>query len=160
MVAPTSDDGALLDVGQEGVLLRLVEAVDLVDEEDRAPAARARSASASAITCADLLHARQHGRERHEARAGHAGHERASVVLPVPGGPQRISEWSRPSSSARRSTLPGPMRCSWPTTRPACAGRIRSASGGGRQDAGRRRVEEIHAALYAATPARPRPAEG
>ena len=32
-------DRARLDVGQEGVLLRLVEAVDLVDEEDGALAA-------------------------------------------------------------------------------------------------------------------------
>ena len=31
-------DGAALDVGQEGVLLRLVEAMDLVDEEDGARA--------------------------------------------------------------------------------------------------------------------------
>jgi hypothetical protein len=30
-------DGALLDVGQERVLLGLVEAVDLVHEQDRAP---------------------------------------------------------------------------------------------------------------------------
>ena len=37
------DEVAGLDAGQEGVLLRLVEAVDLVDEEDRA-AARAAAA--------------------------------------------------------------------------------------------------------------------
>ena len=30
------DDGAILDVGEHGVLLRLVEAVDLIDEEDGA----------------------------------------------------------------------------------------------------------------------------
>ena len=35
------DDVAGLDARQEGVLLRLVEAVDLVDEEDRAAAAQA-----------------------------------------------------------------------------------------------------------------------
>ena len=31
-------DGAALDVGKEGILLRLVEAMDLVDEEDGARA--------------------------------------------------------------------------------------------------------------------------
>jgi hypothetical protein len=34
VVAPDQDDRAVLDVGRIGVLLRLVEAVDLVDEED------------------------------------------------------------------------------------------------------------------------------
>jgi hypothetical protein len=33
---PDQDDGAVLDVRKERVLLRLVEAMDLVDEEDRA----------------------------------------------------------------------------------------------------------------------------
>ena len=32
---------------------------------------------------------------------------RASVVLPLPGGPCRIIEWRRPSSIARRSAEPG-----------------------------------------------------
>ena len=44
------DDRALLDVGQEGVLLGAVEAVDLVDEQDRAQAAAPALASASAMT--------------------------------------------------------------------------------------------------------------
>ena len=37
------------------------------------------------------------------------------MVLPVPGGPHRISDGSSFASSARRSSLPGPSRCSWPT---------------------------------------------
>src|SRR5262245_22106511 len=53
----------------------------------------------------------------------------ASVVLPVPGGPQRIIEWSSPRSIAVLSTLPGPKRCSWPTTSSSVRGRMRSASG-------------------------------
>ena len=49
VVAPIERDGPVLDGGQERVLLGLVEAVDLVDEQDGAlPAARRRS-SASAI---------------------------------------------------------------------------------------------------------------
>ena len=39
---------ARLDAGQQRVLLRLVEAVDLVEEEDRAPAGACRAAPAPA----------------------------------------------------------------------------------------------------------------
>src|SRR5690606_10647709 len=46
--------GARLDVREEGVLLRLVEAVDLVAEQDRAPAARAQTRRCLAD---DLAHA-------------------------------------------------------------------------------------------------------
>ena len=54
---------------------------------------------------------------------------RASVVFPVPGGPQRMSEGRAPPSTARRSSRPGPVRCSWPTNSSSVVGRIRSASG-------------------------------
>ena len=54
---------------------------------------------------------------------------RASVVLPTPGGPQRIIECSRPDSKATRSGLPGPSRCCWPITSSSVFGRSRSASG-------------------------------
>jgi acyl carrier protein len=57
---------------------------------------------------------------------------RASVVLPVPGGPQRIIECSRPDSKATRSGLPGPSRCGWPITSSSVFGRSRSASGAAR----------------------------
>ncbi len=40
---------------------------------------------------------------------------RASVVLPLPGGPWRIIECGRPSSIARRSADPGASSRSWPT---------------------------------------------
>ena len=40
---------------------------------------------------------------------------RASVVLPVPGGPYRTIECGRPDSIAVRSAEPAPSRCSWPT---------------------------------------------
>ena len=65
---------------------------------------------------------------------------RASVVLPVPGGPQRISECSWPFSSAWRSGLPGPSTCSWPTNSSSVRGRMRSASG--RKRIVRRRVAQ------------------
>src|SRR3954469_23512667 len=53
----------------------------------------------------------------------------AIVVLPVPGGPQRIMEGILPCSIAVRRMLPLPVRCSWPTRSSSVRGRIRSASG-------------------------------
>ena len=68
----------------------------------------------------------------------------ASVVLPVPGGPQRISELgpagpvaSVPAASWR-SGEPGPSRCCWPTTSSRVRGRIRTASGLRGEAGGRR----------------------
>ena len=72
---PHQHDVALLDIGQEGVLLRLVEAVDLVHEEDGAPPAPGAIGLGLRHHLPDLLHAREHGREGHEARARHLGHE-------------------------------------------------------------------------------------
>ncbi len=54
---------------------------------------------------------------------------RASVVLPDPGGPYRTIENGRPSSIARRSALPSPSTCSWPTSSATVRGRIRAGSG-------------------------------
>ncbi len=54
---------------------------------------------------------------------------RASVVLPVPGGPQRMIDWSRSRSMASRSGLPGARIASCPTTSSSVRGRMRSASG-------------------------------
>ena len=55
-------DGAVLHVGQEPVLLRPVEAVDLVDEEERALAGLAPPLGA-VERLAQVLHAREDGRE-------------------------------------------------------------------------------------------------
>ena len=54
---------------------------------------------------------------------------RASVVLPTPGGPQKIIELTRSSSMSWRSTLPAPSRCVCPTNSSSVRGRIRVASG-------------------------------
>jgi hypothetical protein len=51
------------------------------------------------------------------------------VVLPVPGGPQRIMEGILPFSMAVRRMLPLPARCSCPTSSSRVCGRIRSARG-------------------------------
>ena len=58
----------------------------------------------------------------------------ASVVLPVPGGPQRIAEIGPAApplpSMSRRSGLPGRSTSPWPRTSSMVRGRIRTASGG------------------------------
>ena len=88
VVAPTSDDGPVLDGRQQRVLLRLVEAVDLVEEEDR----RARRSS-GARCCARSITARTSARPAFTADASSkaarafTASSRASVVLPGPGRP-------------------------------------------------------------------------
>ena len=62
--------GAALDVRQERVLLGLVEAVDLVDEEDRALAAEREALRGLGDEAPDLLDAGEHGGERGEVRLG------------------------------------------------------------------------------------------
>jgi len=53
----------------------------------------------------------------------------ASVVLPQPGGPQRIIELNSSRSICVRSGFPGASRCSWPRNSSSVRGRMRSASG-------------------------------
>ena len=54
---------------------------------------------------------------------------KARVVLPEPGGPQRMSERSWSCSIARRRGRPGPSTSSWPRISSSVRGRTRSASG-------------------------------
>ncbi|MOA05971.1 hypothetical protein D3C78_1255850 [compost metagenome] len=54
---------------------------------------------------------------------------RAKVVLPTPGGPQKIIECGFPDWNARRSGLPSPSKCDWPTTSSRVLGRRASARG-------------------------------
>ena len=54
---------------------------------------------------------------------------RASVVLPTPGGPQKIMEEIWSLSIKRRRTLPLPKRCVCPTYSSRVWGRSRAASG-------------------------------
>ena len=96
---------------------------------------------------ADFLDAGQHGAERRRsARCVVSAMIRASVVLPVPGGPQRMIDCSRSRSMASRSGLPGASRSSCPTNSSNVRGRMRSASGAGAVAAGlrRRRLEQEH----------------
>src|SRR5439155_3116656 len=59
-------DRTILDVGKEGVLLGLVEAVDLVHEEERRRAARLLLQPRALDHLAHLLHSGRHGAERDE----------------------------------------------------------------------------------------------
>ena len=56
---------------------------------------------------------------------------RATVVLLLPGGPQKIMEPSAGAASRWVSAPFGPVRCSWPEISASVVGRSRSASGAG-----------------------------
>ena len=120
---------ARLDDRQQRVLLRLVEAVDLVDEEDGAPALRAEPLAGAADHGLHVGLARRDRGELLEADCVLAATMRASVVLPVPGGPKKIDDETRSSSIARRSAAPSPTSCGWPVNSSSARGRRRSASG-------------------------------
>ena len=79
---PHEDHRPLLDVGEEGILLGAVEAVDLVHEEDGPGAAAPALGVGRGDDLADLLHPGQHRGERHEVGAGHRGHQRGEGGLP------------------------------------------------------------------------------
>ena len=71
-----------LDKRQEGVLLRLVEAVNLVHEEQRAIAGPRAAVPRLSHHRADLLHPGEHGRERHKTRTRSVGHKAREGGLP------------------------------------------------------------------------------
>jgi hypothetical protein len=62
-------DIAGFDAGKKCILLRLVEAVDFVDEHNRAPARGAPGVLGGRHDFLDFLDAGHHGAERHEPRA-------------------------------------------------------------------------------------------
>src|SRR5216684_434923 len=93
----------------------------------RVPYCRARSASA--ITCLISLIPASTAENSMNSALVMRAMICASVVLPVPGGPQKIREPRSSRSIWVRSGLPGPTRCSWPTNSSSVRGRMRSASG-------------------------------
>src|SRR5690606_24212177 len=70
---PDQDDRSSLHVGEEGVLLRLVEAVDLVDEEDGLPALADAALLGLGDDLAHVGHAPQHCREGDECASRRVG---------------------------------------------------------------------------------------
>ena len=94
----------------------------------RRPSSR-RAASASAITALiSLMPARTALKAMKWARVTVAI-RRAMVVLPVPGGPQRMIDCSVSRSMAARNGRSGASSSRWPTSSSKVRGRIRSASG-------------------------------
>ena len=85
-------DVACLDAREERVLLRLVEAVNLVDEQNRPPAGGAALQLGRRHDFADLLDAGEHRAELHEMRAGHLGDDAGQRGL---AGPRRSPEDDR-----------------------------------------------------------------
>ena len=122
-------DPAVLHRGQQGVLLCLAEAVDLVDEQQGVHPAHAELASglvdAARMSLTPEVTADSSTKRRRVARLTTV----ASVVFPVPGGPHSSSAMGASSSTSRRSGLPSPSRCRCPTTSSRVRGRIRTASG-------------------------------
>ena len=103
------NDGAVLHHRQERILLAAVEAMDLVDEEQRplphAAALRAASnvffRSATPVNTADNCS---------KCSLNAVDSSRAIVVLPVPGGPQRMIECGRFAAIIRPIGPSGPIR--------------------------------------------------
>ena len=87
MVAPISVTRPSSTRGQQRVLLGLVEAVDLVDEEDRAAAPRERRSRARSSTSRTSARPTWTAESSSKAASACSATIRASVVLPVPGGP-------------------------------------------------------------------------
>ena len=81
---------------QDGVLLRLVEAVDLVDEEDRPDAVAAESVARSRDHGPDVVDARRHGGELLERGAGPLGDDARD---------RRLSGARRPEEDHRRRAV-------------------------------------------------------
>ncbi len=76
---------------------------------------------------------------------------RASVVFPVPGGPQKISDGTWSVAIASRSKVFGPRMCCCPTTSSTVRGRIRSGNGtsdGSRAAAARKRSPVFLLGMY------------
>ena len=112
VVAPTRTSRPSSTCGQQHVLLRAVEAVHLVEEEDRALAALAEPGPRPLDDLAHVLHARGHGRERLERlarwrrrRAGRWWSCRCPAV------PRARPTASRSDSIRTRSGLPGASSC-------------------------------------------------
>jgi hypothetical protein len=92
---PDQHDGAVLHVRQEAILLRLVEAVDLVDEEQRAAAVGVAQRAASKIFFSSATPVKM-ALIWTKLRSVSAAIRRAIVVLPEPGGPQRTRDGQPP----------------------------------------------------------------
>jgi len=117
------------DIGQKDVLLRFIEMMDLVDEQDRLLSGCAEAIGRGSNYAAHFGHVAFHAADSNEFGVFISAMTRASVVFPLPGGPEKITDGKRSASMARRKSLPGPRMCSWPTNSSSERGRMRVASG-------------------------------
>ena len=140
VVAPMRVSMPVLDAGQQRVLLRLVEAVHLVEEQDRALAVLAQPPPGPLDHLAHVLHARRSPptAARRPRRWRRRSGGRASSC-PCPAAPRGSPTTAGRPRSAPAAACPAPSRCSWPTT----SSRVR-----GPQPVGQRRPR---------APAAPRP---
>ena len=120
---------AVLDAGQQRVLLRLAEPVHLVDEQHRLASAAAELRRAASMTSRTSLTPAATAETSTNRRSVCAETIPAMVVLPVPGGPHSSSAVGWSASTSRRSGEPSASRCSWPYSSSRVRGRIRTASG-------------------------------
>src|SRR6185437_13153125 len=86
----------LLDAGKQRILLRLVEAVDLVEEEDGAPAARPQPLTRTRENLADLRDGRGDRRQLFELRARRVGDD---------AGERRLARTRRAEEDERRHAV-------------------------------------------------------
>ncbi len=137
-------DRAVLDIGQEAVLLGAVEAMDLVDEQQRALARRAALAAPPRISCADRRRRRTPPTAARTAspwprRAGGRWWSCRSPAVPT-----GSSRTSRCAATMRPIGPSAPSRWSCPTTSASASGRSRSAQ---RVAARKRRARPARPAL-------------
>ncbi len=99
-------DGAVLDERQDRVLLGLVEAMDLVDEQHGAPASGVAPVAGLGNAARRSATPEETADTGTNAALVLDAMIRASVVFPVPGGPQRIIEGRLSASTRRRRILP------------------------------------------------------
>jgi hypothetical protein len=121
-------DRAVFHHGQEAILLRAVEAVDLVHEQQGAPPGQ-RHGFGLGEDFLEIGHARKIALIATKRMPTASASSRAMEVLPVPGGPHRIIEESLPAATIRPIAPSGPVRWPWPITWSSARGRSRSASG-------------------------------
>ena len=123
-------DVAGLDARQERVLLRLVEAVDLVDEDDRA-AARSRGAPSrpSAITSRISLMPASTALNGTKCALRRVGDDARERRLAGAGRPPQDDRLQQVALDRRAQRPSRPEERSWPTTSSSVRGRMRSASG-------------------------------
>ena len=121
---------AFLHRRQQRVLLRLVEAVDLVEEEDRAVAGRAEPLARARQHLAHILDRRRNGGELLErgARRSRRRCARASS-FPTRAGRRRSTSARGPRRSRAAAPSPRPARAAGPTNSSSVRGRRRRASG-------------------------------